>query len=127
VAPTTSSTASSTSTSIPNSSNSQSDNIALGVGIGIGIPALVVAFCAWWFPRHPHRNRIASHPTTDIGRNKSGVYMDPGSESHPSERSGRLGRERSNGVEEQTIVTNGELSSHIQTTVVPEEHIERLN
>ncbi|PMD47887.1 hypothetical protein L207DRAFT_628456 [Hyaloscypha variabilis F] len=46
------------------SDNNQSNNIALGVGIGLGIPAIVIAFCAWWFPRqaalHRTENREAA-------------------------------------------------------------------
>lgn len=41
------------------STDNQSNNIALGVGIGVGIPALVVSFCAWWFPRHAREKKKA--------------------------------------------------------------------
>ncbi|KAJ8132256.1 hypothetical protein O1611_g1368 [Lasiodiplodia mahajangana] len=51
-----------TETSGPSTSNSDSNNsgnssptedqkIALGVGIGVGVPAVIVAFLAWWWPR----------------------------------------------------------------------------
>jgi hypothetical protein len=52
----------------PGSSNEglrSSDKIALGVGIGVGVPAMLIAFLAWWFPRS-RRGNVGANPGPEV-------------------------------------------------------------
>jgi hypothetical protein len=80
----------STASTPADNTDQQANNIALGVGLGVGIPAVIVAFCAWWFPRHPREKRkieIASTVAEEKGK-KGGVAA-----------SGSTSREDASGLE----------------------------
>jgi hypothetical protein len=120
------------STSIPSSASSsstalalsQSDKIAICIGLGIGIPTIAITFCAWWFPQRARRHRTAGLLVRDVTTSRS---RSPSSDDHPSERSGRLGKNGNTGVEEERIVINGEPNESTRTTELSGDQLERLD
>jgi hypothetical protein len=122
------------STSIPSSASSsstalalsQSDKIAICIGLGIGIPTIAITFCAWWFPQRARRRRTAGLPVRDVTTSRS-RSRSPSSDGHPSEQSGRLGKNGNTGVEEERIVINGEPNEPTRTTELSGDQLERLD
>ncbi|KAH8778955.1 hypothetical protein BGZ57DRAFT_1004170 [Hyaloscypha finlandica] len=118
------------STSIPSSASSsstalalsQSDKIAICIGLGIGIPTIAITFCAWWFPQRARRRRTVGLLVRDVTTSRS---RSPGSDDHPSERSGGLGKNGNTGVEEERIVTDGEPNEPTRTTELSVDQLER--